>query len=393
MKYSGLTRTSVFLLLATAASCSSSNVAPTAQGKLTRATVQKSDWLAMGDQEFAKTYAPYAFSKPVTSIYDRSVVAWMLFARANKNVGTDRAHVSAWEVWPDNHDTFAKPEEFNREDKTRLKINFSLPKKLKGSPPSPHAVTTAGDEITRNHLSFDYIIDNGLNTKAGVKKRLSDHKYRADFTIGAVEVKGYWVKGALPEAYQYVGSEDTFSLVGMHIMAKMRPTPTDAFTSEAPSWFWTTFEFKGNLGLTHAQGFITYGDDAPSETVKVILEQAKLWKTAFRHYRSNGTQIRFSDTRNEQIILGNTKLEDFAAIPKDDQLDPVKWTNWYSSCHSCHATASFNMATGAFFKFVSDPPSTNPIGKLTATAFSRDPRLFNDARPIDFNWSIAFNAK
>jgi hypothetical protein len=168
-------------------------------------------------------------------------------------------------------------------------------------------------------------------------------------------------------------------------MMKMAPTPADSFHSEDPSWFWTTFEFNGNPGLANAQALLTYHDALSRDESLGLLTSAGINAGAFANYVCNGTQIRFSDAKNPQIILGNTTMENFSFTPTD-AATPADWKTWSVSCHSCHGTAS----TG---------PPGNPQGPGRMSAnpyfFSHDVTgalPANIASPnyksFDFVWSL-----
>jgi hypothetical protein len=168
-------------------------------------------------------------------------------------------------------------------------------------------------------------------------------------------------------------------------MAKVQPDPASPFSSEDPSWFWTTFEFQGNPGLAHAQTFLTYKDAlAPAEAMS-LLTQAGLDKTAFANYKCNGTQIRFSDPAHKKIILGNTQMENFNFTPTS-ATNPANWKTWDISCHTCHATASASLKNNvlSFYPFgdqVEWGGGPIPAGKM------------NGYQPLDFIWSIDFYAR
>ena len=167
-------------------------------------------------------------------------------------------------------------------------------------------------------------------------------------------------------------------------MMKVGKKPKDAFTSEEPSWFWTTFEFDYNSGLTNARKLISYSDALPIRKRTQLLQAANLDDTNFINYSSNGTQIRFSDTKNTNIILGNTKMEDFAGNPNsgEEKKTPEKWVSWVSSCHTCHATASVNpnlpIGDLRFFYPFTVQTGTLPVEQLQGY------------RDLDFIWSIPF---
>ncbi len=151
--------------------------------------------------------------------------------------------------------------------------------------------------------------------------------------MGAIEIKASWAHEATAGAYQFTGTTGTYSLLGLHIMAKMKPTPAEPFLSEDPSWFWTTFEFKGNPGLANAESLLAYKDAlSPAEAMN-LLTQAGLSQMPFANYKCNGTQIRFSDATNKKIVLGNTQMEPFGFTPAE--LDRLSGKHGMS--HAIHA--------------------------------------------------------
>ena len=342
------------------------------------------DWWTLSDKDFAEQYASKALSN---NLVDQSTVAWMLFARLNQPQSFNGRTYSKWELWPSNEDTFSPAvEQFVEAKKVRTRPHLQAPKvtRLKGHEQQIEHLglpsSQGGEEVTRNRLSYDYIVGRNLNTQDGVWKLLTSSDPKVDLPVGAVEIKADWVRQPIDGAYQIKDPKlgTVYSLVGLHIMAKMAPTSNDVFHSEEPSWFWTTFEFKGNAGLTHAQSLITYNDALSPAQSGTLLTQAGLGKLAFMNYRSNGTQIRYSDTKNPTIILGNTTMEGFAGAPNPN--DPGSWTSWNSSCHTCHGTASGSGTSKKFYPF------TVPVGKITNPAI-------NSFSSLDFIWSIPFHAQ
>jgi len=345
------------------------------------------DWWSMADAEFAKIYSKQAFGE---KIEDQSMVAWMLFSRVNQQKNHKGKKFSKWELWPSNDDTFSPAvAKFVADKKIRTRPHLQAPKIFRSL---SHKKLQAKvydlkieEEVTRNFLSYDYIMNSGLNSKAGVWKLLSTKGSKVDFPIGTVEIKGAWIATAVKGAYQITDptSKITYSLLGLHIMAKMAPSPKNLFRSEKPSWFWTTFEFKGNTGLANAQTLITYKDKLNKAQANALLSKVGLSKTAFVNYVSNGTQIRYSDSKHKKIILGNTTMEGFAGLP--DPKQPGKWTKWDSSCHTCHGLTSGNVNTTPK-KFYAFPSAPFPTGKITDSKIEA-------YKTLDFVWSIYFHAR
>jgi hypothetical protein len=335
------------------------------------------DWWSISDTDFVAQYGNLATGTQE----QQSKFAWMAFARANQQVvGANQQKFSQWELWASDPDTFTPDTpRFNAAKKIRTRPHlqpiqqnrmFSTHTPLKVKNPFPQA----GQEVTRNPTSYDYILSKPLNTQAGIAAYLGKNGNVIQFPLGSVETKAIWVNGSIAGAHQLGG----FSLTALHLMVKVKTTPANPFTDNSPSWFWTTFELKSNQGLAAAQKFITYGDALPAGDAAKLMTQAGLGKTPFTNYVSNGVQIQFSDSKNKTIILGNTQLEFAFAVPPST--DPTTWQSWSSSCHSCHAQASGIISGNGMRPF----GFTAPVGPLMGTALP--PAGY---RSYDFVWALA----
>ena len=327
------------------------------------------NWWELSDAEFATTYAGQAFG---SDIKGQSEVAWMIFARVNEQVdnpfGTTPAQVSKWETWPSDADTFAPGSATDLAAKTRTGPQFVESKKaLSTGAAADGSAPTGGEEVTRNDLGYDYIRSNNLYTLAGIQEQMGNG-FVVDLPIGSIEIKGNWASGATSGAYTY-GTE--YSLVGLHIGMKMNPTPADPFTSENPSWFWTTFEFENNPLRPDLEPFVSYKDELTSAEADKLLTDAGLGNTNFVNYLSNGTQIRYSDQTHPDIVLGNSTMEAFAAVPSSGP----PFTAWNASCHNCHGQVAMNRSDNSI------PIFTTEIGPIT----NRD---MTDWYPLDFVWGF-----
>ena len=67
-----------------------------------------------------------------------------------------------------------------------------------------------------------------------------------DMPVAAIETKGDWTDSPAAGMYQISDGTTSYGLDGLHIMVKIAPDPKNVQSSPDPSWFWTTFEFKGN---------------------------------------------------------------------------------------------------------------------------------------------------
>ena len=334
-------------------------------------------WVTLSDKDFAAQYADMAFSE---DIEDRSRVAWMLFARVNRQVEWEGRTISTWETWPSDPQTFDQGTVFDFAETPRDEPEFG-PGAGKLANPVDTDLPPNAEEVTRNALSYGYIAGNGLTTQAGVEQHLLAGKDVA-FPVGSVEVQGMWqaLSARTRGAYEFPFNQGRYALTGMHIMAKMRPTPADPFTSENPSWFMTAFEFNANPGLANARRLVTYRDALSSQQAAELMKQAGLGHTPFMNYSSNGTQIRFSDAAHADIILGESTMEAVLGLPT--HAPASHWTAWSSSCHTCHATAAYNLSKGAFFE----------MDKWIGTG-ALPPDAMDGYSTLDFIWAIPMNAK
>ncbi|WP_112321727.1 hypothetical protein [Oceanibium sediminis] len=361
-------------------------------------------WLQKPDAEFAADCASFGFDG---SLEDREVLAWMIFARVNQLIAdpdgaglSDSGQVPLWMAWPTDVDTFRSRMPFDFDAAPRNEMEPSAEKKdiLAGR------VATAGpdganEEVTRNKVSYDYLVQSGLTTKVDVAAFFTENDY-VDMPVGSVELKASWLQvtegSPAPEgALTFAFDSGEYWWRGLHVMVKMQPLadPGDAFYSEDPSWFWTTFEFNDDPGVTHVREiFSTQRAPLTDERIAAILRTAGLDGFGFEGFAPNGTQIRFTEDGNGDVpvILGHTHMEDFSGSPNTAQ--PRYWTEFESSCHTCHATASYNPETESFFPF------SVPVGALGLTYNKADSGgvvryLAQGYKPLDFMWPIAFQAR
>lgn len=334
------------------------------------------EWLTMSDRDFAMAYVDQAFGGSPEERYE---VAWMLFARVNQQIESGGHTLSTWETWPSDPDTFQVTPKFVLGQVKRETPAFVTSKAIRSGMVDTKDVGVGKEEVTRNMLGYDYIVGHGLNAAAGVTAYLSAGNM-VQMPIGSVEIKARWEAANTPEtegAYLFYSGQ--YALTGLHIMVKMQQTPEAVYTSDDPSWFWTTFEFDKNPGLAHARTLIDQSHDSATAARAAILQQAGLGGSPFEMYSPNGTQITFEEDGAFKV-LGHTMMEDFAGVPQGPVVD---WTSWNSSCHACHATASWDIKTSKG----NDMPE--PVGKLT----TQDLENLEGYMPLDFMWPIAFNAK
>ncbi len=361
-------------------------------------------WLAKSDEKFAADCADMAFDG---DLEERQKLAWMFFARISQLIDdpdkggmSGKGKAPVWMAWPTDPDTFGTTRPFAFDKDVRNDLNPSVEKKdIKAGRIATADPDGANEEVTRNKISYDYLIHNGLTTKIDVATYFTKHDY-VDMPVGSVELKASWLqvtKGSpAPEgALTFRFDSGEYWWRGLHIMVKMKPLkdPGDAFYTEEPSWFWTTFEFNDNPGVAHVrETLITQRAPLPQDEISEILKAGGLAGFGFESYAPNGTQIRFTENADgtTPVILGHTDMEDFAGSPNTAQ--PKYWKAFEASCHGCHATAAYNPQTAAFFPFSVPTGALHPgYNKTDSAGVVR--YLGQGYRPLDFMWPIAFQAR
>lgn len=414
-------------------------------------------FLTKNDARFAYDCAEFAFGAKST-IEDRQLLAWMLFARLNQPiVGIDATgnavRVPKWMAWPTDNDTFKRAstrfefEEVADISKTTGVTNISktsgfvTPKHVLASGSVSNADPDGSNEqVTRNKTSYDYLYYNKLNTIEGVKAYLTPQDVtRIEMPIGSIEIKGSWLKSNpnvdkhFPTGtFSFEFDDGKYWFRGMHIMVKLAKLDAsdNVFSSENPSWFWTTFELNNNPGGAactdetpkppekctttdlNASGtehvretFITQRAPFDKSAIAIFLESTGLGGMGFENYAPNGTQVRFTENADGQnaVTLGHTDMEDFAGgvggqNTPDTHQNPAKWDKFHASCHTCHATAAYNPETGYVYPFTvkvgilpknyTNKCNLNKESDTEKKFYNAD--LANGYKSLDFMWPIAF---
>ena len=361
-------------------------------------------WINKTDANFAADCANMAFEGDLA---DRQKVAWMFFTRVNQQIASGKHKgmnggktVPQWMAWPTDPDTFATRQPFNFSGAPRTTMMPSAEKKeLHIGNISTANPDGANEEVTRNRISYDYLIKNHLTTRADIAAFFENNDY-VNMPVGTVELKASWLQvtpgSPAPEgALTFEFDSGKYWWRGLHIMVKMCELndPAQLFYSEEPSWFWTTFEFNENPGVTHVrEKLITQRQPLEDHEIQKLLSAADLAKTDYQNLAPNGTQIRFTDNADgvTPVILGHTDMEDFAGLPNTAQ--PAYWTSFNASCHSCHATAAYNPSTKASFPFSSPTGALHPAYNASDSE-GKTEYLGQGFKPLDFMWPIVFQTK
>ncbi len=243
-----------------------------------------------------------------------------------------------------------------------------------------------GEEVRRDRPSFDYLVSNGLWSKAGLTAYFGSAGTVA-FPDGSLQIKADWIPVATMATW--LGKPASFvtanfytakavlnpgapavdlAMTSMHVSVK---------TAQFPNWVWANFENAYTPGrcdqtgcsdgygakvakvAANAQAWGQYGACAKSPAAASLLGGAKA-AAVFANYCLTGSQTDYGTTA-KPTLLGSPIIEPLnAGVPMAA-----------SSCISCHAGASFNAAGP---KHVGTPvgPNAPPAGY----------------KPYDFMWGL-----
>jgi len=232
-----------------------------------------------------------------------------------------------------------------------------------------------GEEVRRNWASFQYIVNNGLDSKAG-RAAFAKAGKTVDFPSDAIEFKGEWVPvgdvakwvnltAEEVKKHYYVttaaadGKTQEFALVAFHFSSKL-----------TKNWIWADFEQRNNPGRCdtigcrddwgstipkinpNTENWKEYSEGCPRSKALAALEESTGIAEVWKNYCLKGTQTEFVAADGSKL-LGNSVIEPLAAdIPINE-----------SSCITCHGGALFDKTTGAPFTGILD---VSPVGPLPA---------------------------
>lgn len=247
------------------------------------------------------------------------------------------------------------------------------------------------EQTRRNRPQFDYIVENNLNTKAGLAEAYS-RSFDVVMPTDAISVKGDWIP--LPTLLQWVPELESidniktlyyttvsdnveYALVSMHVSSRQNT-----------NWVWGTFEHQKNPGRCDYIGcFDSFGAQTPqvdpnleayntqygtcpkTEALTTLMNEAGL-DPVWQNYCMKSTQVTFTAEDGTPYVLGNSVIEGITgggAIAA-------------SSCISCHNYASFT-ANGAPSKAATAMLPYNPTGPEI-------PGVLDDAIKFDFMWGV-----
>jgi hypothetical protein len=260
-----------------------------------------------------------------------------------------------------------------------------------GFPTSGNPVPCIAEQVARNRPQFDYIVNNTLNTQAGLAAAYAK-SFQVDMPRESIAIKGDWIP--LPTLLQWVpGLGDInnirklyytvtlknieYALVAMHVSSRQNP-----------NWVWGTFEHQMNPGRCDYIGCfdtfgaqvsqvhpnrkavnMQYGPCPKTKQLKDLMLKAHL-SPVWDNYCLKSTQVDYTAADGTPSVLGNSVVEGIVG----------NGTVAASSCISCHVYASFGpigQPTAAAKAILPFNPTGNPI-----------PGVLNGSHQFHFMWGV-----
>jgi hypothetical protein len=248
-----------------------------------------------------------------------------------------------------------------------------------------------GEEVRRDRASFDYIVRNGLWSKAGLSNFFARNG-TVTFPTNALNVKADWIPVSTlakwigkPESFVKANFYTALGSVGQGTAPSVLMAMTSMHVSIKapgyPNWVWANFENAYTPGRCDLTGCVDnfgaaspvvapnpsnwgqYGACAKTPAATAMLRKAKV-AAVFNNYCLTGTQVGYGTTANP-TLLGSTIIE-----PLNANVPMAR-----SSCISCHTAAAFNGQGVPPFSVL----QTNPIGPINTPA---------GYKSYDFMWGV-----
>lgn len=214
-----------------------------------------------------------------------------------------------------------------------------------------------GEEVRRDHASFDYLVQNGLWSLSGLQTFFKSEKTVA-FPNNAVELKVDWIP--VRTLAKWINQPDSVVIKSFYtssaVVAEGGTPEVYAMTSihlsiktpDYPDWIWADFENAYTPGRCDQTGCIDgfgaakpfvpakstpwqqYGVCRKTGNLGVMMNAGHIAQV-FNNYCLTGSQVVFT-AGTQNTLLGSPIVEPLNAdVPLSK-----------SSCISCHAGASFN---------------------------------------------------
>ena len=258
-------------------------------------------------------------------------------------------------------------------------------------PASGTPTPCVAEQVARNRVEFDYIVNNKLNTQTGLAAAYKSG-LTVEMPIEAIALKGDWVPTAvllqwipqlgtldrIRQLYHTTTSDSVeYALVSMHVASRQNP-----------NWVWGTLEHEMNPGRCDYIGcydsfgaqvpvvqpnkasFNTqYGACAKTPALEALMAKANL-SEVWKHYCLKSSQVTFTAADGTPYVLGNSVIEGIVG----------NGTIAASSCIACHSYASFG-ASGTPTAAATAILPFNPTGNTIQNVLS-------GSRTFSFNWGL-----
>jgi hypothetical protein len=255
-----------------------------------------------------------------------------------------------------------------------------------GFPTSGSPTPCIAEETKRNRPQFDYIVDNHLNTRAGLAAAFTK-AFKVAMPTSAISVKGDWVPvqtllqwipqlGNLGNIRgQYLTttvSSVEYALVSLHVSSRQNA-----------NWVWGSFEHRMNPGRCDSMGcFDSFGAVTPAvppnrtaintqygacpktPALKTLMANASL-SPVWENYCLKSTEVDYTAASGIPYALGNSVIEWIVG----------NGTISASSCIACHVYASFGskgQPTASATAMLPFNPTGSPIPAVLAGSLQYD---------------------
>jgi hypothetical protein len=260
-----------------------------------------------------------------------------------------------------------------------------------GFPTSGTPTPCVAEETKRNRPQFDYIVNNNLNTQAGLAAAFGK-SFKVVMPTSAISIKGDWIPVQtllqwIPQLdnisnieklyYTNTSGSVKYALVALHVSSRQNP-----------NWVWGTFEHQLNPGRCDSIGcFDSFGAETPAvlpnktaintqygacpktQPLKTLMTKANLLPV-WENYCLKSTQVDYNAPDGTPYVLGNSVIEGIVG----------NGTISASSCITCHAYASFG-STGKPTTSATAMLPYNPTGQPIPAVLSR-------SLQFDFMWGV-----
>jgi hypothetical protein len=260
-----------------------------------------------------------------------------------------------------------------------------------GFPSSGTPTPCIAEQVARNRPLFDYIVNNHLNTQAGLAVAYKK-SFNVDMPTSSIALKGDWVPvptllqwipqlGSIANIkklyYTVTANNVEYALVSMHVASRQNV-----------NWVWGTFEHQMNPGRCDYIGCFDsfgaqisavppnraavntqYGACPKTQQLKTLMAKANL-SPVWENYCLKSSQVDFTAADGIPNVLGNSVIEGITG----------NGTIAASSCISCHSYASFGSNGAPTASAVAILPF-NPTGKTI-------PGVLTGSRDFSFMWGV-----